>query len=84
MKDTIALHEIPTKFTSENTGFEMINFHKLRLIAAMCMNIEMYRLPLHNYKEDTKITDYVIRYPIISDEDELFRLSRKVEPKAAK
>lgn len=83
MKDSIALHEIPTKFYSEETTQAMINFQKLRQLAALCLNIDMYRLPLHNLKEDLKIADYIRQYPILND-DELFKLSRKVEAKAKK
>lgn len=84
MKDSIALHEIPTKFISEETKQVMINFHKLRLLAALCLNIDMYRLPLHNLREDAKIADYLRQYPVISDEDELFKMSRKLEAKVNK
>ena len=55
----MAFHEIPTKYTSAETGEEMINFHKLRLIAGNCLNITMFQLELHSYKEDPNITQYI-------------------------
>eukprot|EP01126_Amoeba_proteus_P062076 TRINITY_DN8392_c0_g5_i1.p1 TRINITY_DN8392_c0_g5~~TRINITY_DN8392_c0_g5_i1.p1 ORF type:complete len:201 (-),score=40.63 TRINITY_DN8392_c0_g5_i1:277-879(-) len=81
LKDIMALHEVPTTYISPQTGQEMINFQKLRQIAANCLNIEMYQQELHNFKEDVPITEYIKEFPIITDEDQLFSLSRSIEPK---
>lgn len=78
LKDINAIHEIPSTVVEE--GITLINFHKMRLISETILGLLMYTKQPYQMKVDQEITDYITKYPAIEDDEQLFVMSRQLEP----
>ena len=73
------MEEVP--LYSQSGEKKLINMKKLHLLSEALFNIQLYQQTLHTFPDNQLVYGYFLNANIISDENELFKKSRIVEPK---
>ncbi|XP_008629236.2 PREDICTED: ras-specific guanine nucleotide-releasing factor 2, partial [Corvus brachyrhynchos] len=77
LTDLAFIEEGTPNFTEEG----LVNFSKMRMISHIIREIRQFQQPSYRIEHQQKVTHYLLDKTLIIDEDTLYELSLKIEPR---